>query len=96
MALKDQTNPLVGGKAHVELPISEIWKLIEGENQLIKTLVFALEKTTLGKLYDIKTVKADITYNAEKVLEGIFNIAIDYTLVHKDGTEEKATNFLIN
>jgi hypothetical protein len=94
LALKDQTNPLVGGKAHVELPISAIWKLIEGENQLMKTLVIALEKTTVGKLYDIKTVKADITYNAEKVLEGIYNIAIDYTLVHKDGTAEKATVLL--
>jgi hypothetical protein len=117
LALKEQTNPLVGGKAHLELPISEIWKLIEGENQLMKTLdeefpiskiwkfiegenqlmktlVIALEKTTLGKLYNIKTVKADITYNAEKVLQGIYNIAIDYTLVHKDGTEEKASVLL--
>eukprot|EP00091_Calanus_sinicus_P021143 TRINITY_DN6106_c0_g1_i1.p1 TRINITY_DN6106_c0_g1~~TRINITY_DN6106_c0_g1_i1.p1 ORF type:complete len:126 (-),score=31.12 TRINITY_DN6106_c0_g1_i1:85-411(-) len=65
LALKDQTNPLVGGKAHVELPISSLWKLIEGENQLMKTLVIALEELTLGKLYDIQTVKADINYNAE-------------------------------
>merc|ERR1719431_1008297 len=34
---------------------------------------------------------ADITYNAEEILKGIFNVAVDYTLVHKDGTEEKAT-----
>merc|ERR1719369_2198026 len=37
------------------------------------------------------TLKADITYNAEEILKGIFNVAVDYTLVHKDGTEEKAT-----
>ena len=94
LQLKDQTNPLVGGKAHVELPISTIWKLIEGENQLMKTLVIALEETTLGNLYDIQTVKADITYNAEKVLEGIYNMAIDCIILHKDGTEEKATMLL--
>merc|ERR1719153_15176 len=37
------------------------------------------------------TVKADMTFNAEEILKGIFNVAVDYTLVHKDGTEEKAT-----
>merc|ERR1719431_2231856 len=37
------------------------------------------------------TVKADITFNAEEILKGIFNVAVDYTLVHRDGTEEKAT-----
>ena len=89
LALKDQTNPLIGGKAHVELPISAIWGLLEGENQMMKTLVIAL-----GTLYDIETVKADITYNAEKVLEGIYTMAVDYTLVHKDGTEEKTTMVL--
>merc|ERR1711909_253838 len=26
-----------------------------------------------------------------EILKGIFNVAVDYTLVHKDGTEEKAT-----
>merc|ERR1719289_282349 len=33
------------------------------------------------------TVKVDMAFNAED----IFNVAFDYTLVHKDGTEEKAT-----
>merc|ERR1711970_1169924 len=37
------------------------------------------------------TVKADLTFNAEEIFKGIFNVAVDYTLVHKDGTEEKAT-----
>ena len=55
---------------------------------MMKDLVIALEKTALGKLYDVKTVKADISFNAEKVLEGIYTMAADYTLVHKDGTEE--------
>ena len=86
MALKDQTNPLIGGKAHVELPISAIWGLLEGENLMMKTMVVAL-----GTLYDIETVKADITYSGEQVLEGIYTMAVDYTLVHKDGTEEKYT-----
>ena len=31
-----------------------------------------------------------MTFNAEEILKGIFNVAVDYTLVHKDGTEEKA------
>merc|ERR1712168_947259 len=99
LALKDQVNPLVGGKAHVELPISAVWKLLEDgatgvDQTLLKPLIAALEKNTIGRVYDIETVKADITFNAEKVLEGIFNVAVDYTLVHRDGTEEKATTLL--
>ena len=50
LALKDQTNPLVGGKAHLELPISEIWKLIEGENQLMKTLDEEFQFLKFGSL----------------------------------------------
>merc|ERR1712179_902793 len=46
---------------------------------------------TLGRICDVMTLKADITYNAKEILKGIFNVAVDYTLVHKDGTEEKAT-----
>merc|ERR1712168_725939 len=138
LALKDQVNPLVGGKAHVELPISAVWKLLEDgatemyqtllkpliaalekstlgriyevetvkalivaleksthgtvyDVETVKALIVALEKNTVGRVYDIETVKADITFNAEKVLEGIFNVAVDYTFVHRDGTEEKAT-----
>merc|ERR1712168_1487971 len=133
LALKDQVNPLIGGKAHVELPISTVWKLLEvdqsllkslivaledqpllkslivaledqqllkplivalEDQQLLKSLIVALEKSTLGRIYDVMTVKADITFNAEKVLEGIFNVAVDYTLVHRDGTEEKASTLL--
>merc|ERR1712002_856119 len=120
LALKDQVNPLVGGKAHVELPISAVWKLLEDgatevdrtllkpliaalektthgtvyDVETVKSLIAALEKDTIGRVYDIETVKADITFNAEKVLEGIFNVAVDYTLVHRDGTEEKATTLL--
>merc|ERR1712168_632837 len=107
LALKDQVNPLIGGKAHVELPISTVWKLLEGDQSLLKSLIVALEdqpllkslivaleKSTLGRIYDVMTVKADITFNAEKVLEGICNVAVDYTLVHRDGTEEKASTLL--
>merc|ERR1712002_1205227 len=57
----------------------------------LKPIMIALEKNTLGRIYDVMTVKADVTFNAEEILKGIFNVAVDYTLVHRDGTEEKAT-----
>jgi len=131
LSLKDKVNPLVGGKAHVELPIGEIWKVLETGNALlkpletyletlnlgklyevyikpivvyiegttfgkvfnvdIKPLVDYLRKTVLVKLYDINLVKADVTYNADKILEGVVNVVIDTTLVYKDGTQETAT-----
>merc|ERR1711887_140174 len=115
LEMKD-VNPLVGGKAHVELPISSVWKMLEVDAQLLKPIIktlekttlpvwklleveapflkpiiIALEKNTLGRIYDVMTVKADITFNAEEILKGIFNVAVDYTLVHRDGTDEKAT-----
>merc|ERR1711887_130413 len=115
LEMKD-INPLVGGKAHVELPISSVWKMLEADAELLKPIIstlekttlpvwklleaeapflkpilIALEKNTLGRINDVMTLKADITYNAEEILKGIFNVAVDYTLVHKDGTEEKAT-----
>merc|ERR1711970_911623 len=115
LEMKD-VNPLVGGKVHVELPISSVWKMLEVDAQLLKPIIktlekttlpvwklldveapflkpilIALEKNTLGRVYDVMTVKADMTFNAEEILNGIFNVAVDYTLVHKDGTEEKAT-----
>merc|ERR1711887_307674 len=115
LAMKD-LNPLIGGKAHVELPISSVWKMLEVDAQLLKPIIktlekttlpvwklleveapflrpilIALEKNTLGRIYDVMTVKADMTFNAEEILKGIFNVAVEYTLVRKDGTEEKAT-----
>merc|ERR1712002_1043308 len=90
LQMKD-VNPLVGGKAHVELPISSVWKMLEVDAQLLKPIIKTLEKTTLGRIYDVMTVKADMTFNAEEIFKGIFNVAVDYTLVHRDGTEEKAT-----
>merc|ERR1711909_229223 len=115
LEMKD-LNPLIGGKAHVELPISSVlkmlevdaqllkpiisslekttlpvWKLLEVEAPFLKPILIALEKNTLGRICDVMTLKADITYNAEEILKGTFNVAVDYTLVHKDGTEEKAT-----
>merc|ERR1711887_222643 len=57
LEMKD-VNPLIGGKAHVELPISSVWKMLEVDAQLVKPIINTLGKTTL---------------------------------VHKDGTEEKAT-----
>merc|ERR1711970_509335 len=115
LEMKD-VNPLVGGKAHVELPISSVWKMLEVDAQLLnpiintlekttlpvwklldveapflKPIIIAMERNTLGRIYDVMTVKADMTFNAEEILKGIFNVAVEYTLVHKDGTEEKAT-----
>merc|ERR1711970_140451 len=115
LEMKD-VNPLVGGKVHIELPISSIWKMLEVDAQLLKPIIktlekttlpvwklleveapflkpiiIALEKNTLGRIYDVMTIKADMTFNAEEIVNGIFNIAVDYTLVHKDGSEEKAT-----
>merc|ERR1711970_1124609 len=115
LEMKD-LNPLIGGKAHVELPISSVWKMLEVDAQLLKPIIntlekttlpvwkllevkapflnpfiIALEKNTLGRIYDVMTVKADMTFNAEEILKGIFNVAVDFTLVHKDGTDEKAT-----
>merc|ERR1719193_2708442 len=115
LEMKD-LNPLVGGKAHIELPISSLWKMLEVDAQLLKPIIktlekttlpvwklleveapflkpiiIALEKNTLGRIYDVMKVKADMTFNAEEILKGIFNVVVDYTLVHKDGTEEKAT-----
>merc|ERR1711970_1658548 len=90
LEMKD-VNPLVGGKVHVELPISSVWKMLEVDAQLLKPIIKTLEKTTLGRIYDVMTVKADMTFNAEEIVKGIFNVAVDYTLIHKDGTEEKAT-----
>merc|ERR1711909_79516 len=115
LEMKD-LNPLIGGKAHVELPISSVWKMLEVDAQLLKPIIktlekttlpvwklleveapflkpfiIALEKNTLGRIYDVMTVKADMTFNAEEIFKGIFNVAVDYTLVHKDGTKEKAT-----
>merc|ERR1711970_1118649 len=115
LTMKD-LNPLVGGKAHVELPTSAvynlvqkdapflrpiinvldkttlpIWKLLEVEAPFLKPIIGNLEENILDRIYDVMTVKADMTFNAEKVLEGIFNVAVDFTIVHKDETEEKAT-----
>merc|ERR1711970_532230 len=90
LEMKD-LNPLIGGKAHVELPISSVWKMLEVDAQLLKPIINTLEKNTLGRINDVMTVKADMTFNAEEILKGIFNVAVDFTLVHKDGTEEKAT-----
>merc|ERR1719370_1833480 len=55
LAMKD-LNPLVGGKAHVELPLSPVWKMLEDDAQLLKPVIKTLEKTTLPvwKLVDVE------------------------------------------
>merc|ERR1712212_1238628 len=80
--------PIINTLEKTTLPV---WKLLEVEAPFLRPIIIALEKNTLGRIYDVITVKADMTFNAEEILKGIFNVAVDYTLVHKDGTEEKAT-----
>merc|ERR1711942_199489 len=94
--------PLINTLEKTTLPV---WKLLEVEapflksimialeknTQELKPIMIALEKNTLGRIYDVMTVKADVTFNTLEILKGIFNVAVDYTLVHRDGTEEKAT-----
>merc|ERR1711909_246749 len=58
LVLKDEVNPLVGGKAHVELPISSVWKMLEVDAHLLKPIINTLEKTTLPvwKLLEVSTI----------------------------------------
>eukprot|EP00092_Neocalanus_flemingeri_P016194 GFUD01017527.1.p1 GENE.GFUD01017527.1~~GFUD01017527.1.p1 ORF type:complete len:859 (-),score=181.20 GFUD01017527.1:208-2757(-) len=53
--------------------------------------LFKIKTSMFKEFLKIKTIKADITFTGEKVLEGIYDIAVDYTFVLKDGTEEKGT-----
>merc|ERR1719193_1640012 len=46
LEIKD-LNPLAGGKAHIELPISSVWNMLEVDAQLLKPIITTLEKTTL-------------------------------------------------
>merc|ERR1719186_390563 len=84
---------MIGGTAHVEMPVSEIWKILEGGTGLMKELMTPFQKhiydTVFGKLFEIKTIKADLIFRGEQILQGIYEVAMDYTFVHKDGAEEK-------
>ena len=42
LEMKD-LNPFLGGKAHVELPISSIWKMLQVDAQLLRPLINTLE-----------------------------------------------------
>ena len=90
--LKDKANPMIGGKVHVEMPVSEIWKILEkGTSLLMTPFQKEIYETIFGKLFELQTFKADIIYNGEQILQGIYDITVVYTFVHKDGTEEKGT-----
>merc|ERR1719186_887063 len=84
---------MIGGTAHVEMPVSEIWKLLEEGTTLLNEFMTPSQKQTykriLGKLFEIKTIKADLIFRGEQILQGIYEVAMDYTFVHKDGAEEK-------
>merc|ERR1719186_309450 len=86
---------MIGGEAHVEMPVSEIWKILEGGTGLMKELMTPFQKhiydTVFGKLFELKTIKADIIFNGENILLGVYDITVNYTLVHADGTEENGT-----
>merc|ERR1712002_218202 len=45
LEMKD-LNPFLGGKAHLELPISSLWKMLEDDAKLLRPLINTLKKTT--------------------------------------------------
>merc|ERR1719508_84547 len=82
-------------KVNVELPVSGTWKIFELGTNLLTKFMTPVQKQVyekiFGMLYEIKLIKADIILNGEQILQGMYNIAMDYTFVHKDGTEEMGT-----
>merc|ERR1712202_72802 len=85
-------------KAHVVLPVSEITKVLKGLTSLLNEFMTPSQKLIyeriIGKLFEIKTIKADIIFTGEQILQGIYDIVVDYTFVHKDETQEKG-NFIV-
>merc|ERR1719186_1563893 len=82
-------------KVNVEWPVSGTWKKLELGTSLLTELMTPVQKQVyekiFGMLYEIKFIKADIILNGEQILQGVYNLAMDYTFVHKDGTEEMGT-----
>merc|ERR1719482_2340748 len=82
-------------KVHVELPVSETWKILELGTSLLNEYMTSYQKQIykkiIGKLFKIKTIKADLVFKGEQILQGMYEIATDYTFVHKDGIEENGT-----
>merc|ERR1719508_710618 len=82
-------------KVNVELPVSGTWKKLELGTSLLNELMTPVQKQVyekiFGMLYEIKFIKADIILNGEQILQGVYNLAMDYSFVHKDGTEEMGT-----
>merc|ERR1719427_1555081 len=82
-------------KAHVELPVSEIWTMLELGTSVLKEYMTLSQKhiyeIIFGKLLETKTIKADIIFKGEQLLQGIFEVPTDYTFVHKNGVEETGT-----
>merc|ERR1719508_526788 len=80
---------------HVELPVSETWKILELGTSLLNEYMTPYQKQIyekiIGKLFEIKTIKADFVVKGEQILQGMYEIATDYTFVHKDGIEENGT-----
>jgi len=82
-------------KVQVELPVSETWKMLELGTSLLNEYMTPYQKQIyekiIGKLFEIKTIKADLVFKGEQILQGMYEIATDYTFVHKDGIEENGT-----
>merc|ERR1719186_163263 len=82
-------------KVHVELPVSETWKILELGTSLLNEYMTPYQKQIyekiIGKLFEMKTIKADLVFKGEQILQGMYDIATDYTVVHKDGIEENGT-----
>merc|ERR1712142_1017271 len=75
LSLKDKVNPLVGGTVHVELPIGEIWKILETGNTLLKPMETYLETLNLGKVYEVY-IKPLVVYLESTPLGKVFNTNI--------------------
>ena len=99
LALKDQAKPFMGGKAHVELPVFKLGELLPASITQADTFVDSnninkqvTEKNIVGQMFDIKTIKSDITFNGENgLIEGLLAMAFDYTIINKDGSERTGT-----
>jgi len=88
-----------GGFIYTELPVHDIFKLVEGDPSLFKKMFIPFKEelymfyspSMVERLRDVLRVKAMITYNAKHLKAGVFDTKIDYTFTHADYSEETGT-----
>merc|ERR1719427_151958 len=81
---------MIGGKVHVEMPVSEIWKILEkGTSLLMTPFQKEIYETIFEKLFELQTIKADIIYNGENILQGIYDITWSIHLFTKMELKKK-------